>query len=79
MRPTLLHVTAVRSGEEFVALISSTADPELGNIGEKLRKAIEVSDFHHNGQRVPITISLGYSTFRENDSGEMYFRVPTRP
>ena len=60
-------------GEEFVALVTDTPADKIEGVAEKLRAAIEACKFHYAGKDVPITISCGYATFRDNDSGETAF------
>lgn len=60
-------------GEEFVVLVTETTEDKLAGIAEKLRKAIEGCKFHYAGKDVPITISCGYTTFRDADTSESAF------
>ena len=61
-------------GEEFIALLPDTPHERIRQVAEKLRQAIEVSDFHHRGQRVPITVSCGYAGFQETDTPDRVFQ-----
>ncbi|MCK7498119.1 MAG: diguanylate cyclase [Comamonadaceae bacterium] len=61
-------------GEEFVALLPETGTSQVAEVAEKLRYAIETCSFHHRGERVPITLSVGYCEFRGDDSGEDAFQ-----
>ncbi len=60
-------------GEEFVAIISDTPSVAALNVAEKMRASVEAADFHHNKQKVAITISVGVSSFRDSDTAEMVF------
>lgn len=60
-------------GEEFVALVTDTPPDKITGIAEKLRAAIEACKFHYAGKDVPITISCGYTSFRDHDSSESAF------
>ena len=61
-------------GEEFVALLPETGSPQVADVAEKLRHAIETCSFHHRGVRVPITLSVGYCEFRGDDTSEDVFQ-----
>lgn len=60
-------------GEEFVAIISDIPSAAAMKVAEKMRVAVEAADFHHNKQKVAITISVGVSSFRPSDTAEMVF------
>jgi diguanylate cyclase len=60
-------------GEEFVIVMPSTALSDAFPVAEKLRAAIEASDFHYREQFVPITISCGMAGFRAGDTPETVF------
>jgi diguanylate cyclase len=61
-------------GEEFVVLISDTPYDAVMTVAEKMRRAIEATEFHHSGQRVPVSISLGLATFAGRDTPEDVFQ-----
>ena len=42
-------------------------------VAEKMRAVVEAVDFHHNKQKVAITISVGVSNFRDSDAAEKVF------
>ena len=42
-------------------------------VAENLRKAVEATEFHFRGKRVPVTISCGMSEFKAGDSPEQVF------
>jgi diguanylate cyclase len=60
-------------GEEFVMLMPETDLESAVVAAENLRKAIEDTEFHFRGKRVPITISCGLSEFRLGDTPEQVF------
>ena len=62
-------------GEEFVVLVSQEKEDHhsVGKIAEQLRLEIENAEFKFKGERVQITISCGYSSFREGDEKDMPF------
>jgi diguanylate cyclase len=61
-------------GEEFIVLLPETPLERVAPVAEKLRRAIEASDFHHRGERVPITLSGGYAQFAGEDTPEVVFQ-----
>lgn len=56
-------------GEEFCLLFLGSETNKVLEIGERLRKTIEEHQFGYEGQKLPITISIGISTITEGDSG----------
>ncbi|MFL6195293.1 MAG: diguanylate cyclase [Thermoanaerobaculia bacterium] len=52
-------------GEEFVLLMEGTTGEEALNVAERLRGSIEALVFEADGQRVPLTLSAGVSSFPE--------------
>lgn len=60
-------------GEEFVVVLPQTAPQAVGGVAEKLRATVERCNFHHGGVRVPITVSVGYASFRDGDRPEDAF------
>jgi diguanylate cyclase len=60
-------------GEEFVLLLPETNLEGSTVATEHLRKAVEATEFHFRGKRVPITISCGVSEFKPGDSPEQVF------
>lgn len=55
-------------GEEFVLLLPMTGLDAAKGVAEKLRAAVEATDFRHHGQHVPVTISCGLTEFRAGDT-----------
>jgi len=55
-------------GEEFVLLLPMTALGAAKIVTEKLRAAVERTEFRHHGQQVSVTISCGLTEFRANDT-----------
>jgi diguanylate cyclase (GGDEF)-like protein len=56
-------------GEEFCLLFLGSPEARVREIGERLRKTIQDHNFIYEGKQIPVTISLGISTIRENDTG----------
>jgi diguanylate cyclase len=55
-------------GEEFVLLLPMTALEAAKTVTEKLRAAVERTEFRHHGEHVPVTISCGLTEFRASDT-----------
>ncbi len=60
-------------GEEFVVLLSETALENARIVAEKLCACVRECEFHHGGQRVPVTISCGIAVFKEGDTVSQVF------
>jgi diguanylate cyclase (GGDEF)-like protein len=57
-------------GEEFLLILPETKIVGALRLAERLRKAVENHDFIFNGQKIPITISLGVTSVSKTDSVE---------
>ena len=55
-------------GEEFVLLLPMTELDSAKIVTEKIRAAIERTEFRHHGEHVPVTISCGLTEFRTGDT-----------
>jgi two-component system, cell cycle response regulator len=51
-------------GEEFAVLLPETRQAGGVALAEKLRRVVEDERIHHEGNRIPVTISLGVAEFR---------------
>ncbi len=60
-------------GEEFCVLLSGTPIGEAAAVAEQIRKSVEKSGFHSGDKPVTLTISCGYTDFREGDTPETAF------
>lgn len=60
-------------GEEFVMVLPGADCKAALAIAETVRKAIETSNFQHEGKPVPITMSAGISEFETNDEPDHVF------
>ncbi len=60
-------------GEEFVVLMPGTGVDQAAMVLEELRAGIEGSPFHFKKERVTITISIGFTDFRQGDSLDNVF------
>ncbi len=61
-------------GEEFVSLLPETEIEPALMVANKLREAIEKTEFHFNDKRVRLTISCGLAQFREGDTPDTVFQ-----
>ena len=61
-------------GEEFVVLMPETELKPAMVAAEKLRTAVEQSQFHYQGAQVSITVSAGLAQLREDDTTEKLFQ-----
>ena len=61
-------------GEEFVLLLPETALDDARIVAEKLRESIAEKRFTYNGERVPITISIGIAEFGPRESADDVFQ-----
>jgi two-component system cell cycle response regulator len=52
-------------GEEFVVLLPNTNLKQGFEIAERLRKMIEKHDFIYDGQKLPVTASIGIADYRQ--------------
>jgi diguanylate cyclase (GGDEF)-like protein len=50
-------------GEEFVALLSNTNEVGALEVAERVRKAIQMQDIVFNEISIPVTVSIGVSTY----------------
>lgn len=54
---------AVRyGGEEFLVLLPQTHTVGAAHIAETIRLGVQSLDFQHNGQRIPLTVSIGLAS-----------------
>ena len=59
-------------GEEFIIILPTTAREQVETITERIRASIEHQAFRLNGNRIPITASLGVVTAsKDSDAEEM--------
>jgi diguanylate cyclase len=60
-------------GEEFVILLTQTPAAQAADVAEKLRAVVEKAEFNNGDVRIPITLSIGFSSFRASDGPEEVF------
>lgn len=65
-------------GEEFVLVLPETSADEAYRVTEKLRREIESKGFYYDGQRVPITVSVGIAEFADQHSADEVFQRADR-
>lgn len=64
-------VVARYGGEEFAVLLPSTPRQRGASIAERLRAGVAGLDVRYRNQKIPVTISVGVSSFPEDgDSGD---------
>ena len=59
-----------KNGDEFVVLFRNIPVHSFTMVGERLRKAVETSQFKTRQEQVNLTVSIGMTTLKENDSKE---------
>jgi diguanylate cyclase (GGDEF)-like protein len=55
-------------GEEFMAILPGVSPAVLEKIGERLRKAISDTVVEADGEQISVTVSVGLSSFRSDES-----------
>ncbi len=55
-------------GEEFIVLLPETRIKGAAGVAEKLRQMIEKTEFLHKGEPVKVTISIGVTEVRQEDT-----------
>jgi diguanylate cyclase len=60
-------------GEEFVILLTQTPAAQAADVAEKLRAVVEKAEFNNGDARIPITLSIGFSSFHASDGPEEVF------
>jgi len=60
-------------GEEFAVLLSGSSLDEAAAVAEQIRKSVENSGFHSGEKPITLTISCGYTDFREGDTPDGVF------
>jgi diguanylate cyclase (GGDEF)-like protein len=63
------EVFARYGGEEFALILPETSLEGAGQLAEILRDKIEKHTFVFQGERIPVTISMGGAILREDDTG----------
>ncbi|HUT63450.1 MAG TPA: GGDEF domain-containing protein [Anaerolineae bacterium] len=61
-------ILARYGGEEFVVILPETNISQSLGVAKKVREIVEKTEFHYEGIKVPITISVGVTEVQENDS-----------
>ncbi len=56
-------VVARYGGEEFVVLLRGGRQPGVSAIAERIRADVEALVIEHEGQRIPVTVSVGMATY----------------
>ncbi|MCO7225094.1 diguanylate cyclase [Pleionea sp. CnH1-48] len=61
-------------GEEFAAFLPETSTEEAQNVAERIRKSMEEHSWSHYGIQGNITLSIGLSEFRADDTFEILIK-----
>jgi len=59
-----------KNGDEFVVLFRNLPENSFIKVGERLRGAVETTQFGTRQDRIHLTVSIGMTTLKENDSKE---------
>ncbi|HLT40716.1 MAG TPA: GGDEF domain-containing protein, partial [Enhygromyxa sp.] len=59
LRARKVDIVARHGGEEFAILCPELVDPDASVFAERLRTAVQEHEFEFEGQRIPVTISIG--------------------
>lgn len=65
-------------GEEFCVLLPNTPMEKAVAVAEQIRKSVEASGFHSGNKPIVLTISCGFTSFREEDTPETTFERADR-
>ncbi len=65
-------------GEEFVLILAETPLAQAQLVAEKLREEIAGKGFYCNGERVPITVSIGIAEFARAETADEVFQRADR-
>ncbi|MFL1407609.1 diguanylate cyclase [Marinobacter sp. M1N3S26] len=60
-------------GEEFVAILPETSPEQAAGMLDEIRRHVADMPFHFQGQPVRVTVSSGFSGFRENVEPDLIF------
>lgn len=55
-------------GEEFLVVVKNIAEIEGRQLAEKIRNAVATGGYHHKGETIAVTISLGIAVHSENET-----------
>lgn len=71
--------TVFRSGgEEFVVLLANAGTRDAMIIAERIREAVAAYSFQYNGENIPVTLSIGCSTYTPNETGSTFIERADR-
>ena len=61
-------------GEEFLIVLPNSSAEKAADVAERIRKKIESYQFVYNGQKIPVTISLGVTSIRKefHEGSDLY-------
>ncbi len=61
-------------GEEFIVVLTNSGIEQAAEVAERIRKRIEAHAFMYEGQKIPVTVSMGVATVKKEyaDSTAVY-------
>lgn len=61
-------------GEEFIVVLTNSSEQQAAELAERIRKKIENFAFVYDGQRIPVTVSMGVAEIKKDhaDSNDLY-------
>lgn len=58
--------------EEFLVIMPNTTIKNASKIAERIREGVEDADCVYNGQKIPVTVSIGTSQYRKSEDLERF-------
>jgi diguanylate cyclase (GGDEF)-like protein len=58
--------------EEFLVILPNTTIKNATKIAERIREGVEDADCVYNGQKIPVTVSIGASQYRKGEDLERF-------
>ncbi len=53
-------------GEEFIVVLTNSNSQQAADVAERIRKKIESHVFEYDGNKIPVTVSLGVATIKKD-------------
>jgi diguanylate cyclase (GGDEF)-like protein len=69
------EVFARYGGEEFALVLPETTNEQAAKVAEDIRRIVAAEPFDFEGDRIPVTISLGVGTIEQEVSPEAFIRI----
>ncbi|HBY66191.1 MAG TPA: GGDEF domain-containing protein, partial [Acholeplasmataceae bacterium] len=58
-------------GEEFMAILPGASTADIKLVAERFRRMVQESSLKHLNQEIKVTISIGITSYPENDASKM--------